>query len=177
MVERLIIPCDLPCIECGYNLRTLSLENRCPECGVPVKKTLVAIPDGAAPELEELLSTYRRQRFEPIAASAGCTIDAVMIVYNAFRHAHAAHTTDDYSLQQVTSQEVCDAFGMHVRHYFNDEPEARELLAEWGIHRSEDVGRIIFAMVDAGWMATGPGESVEQFAGHFTLDTLFDRAG
>ncbi|MEM9252136.1 MAG: hypothetical protein AAGB29_07275 [Planctomycetota bacterium] len=33
---------DLPCLECGYNLRTLSLEEgRCPECELPVGRSAV----------------------------------------------------------------------------------------------------------------------------------------
>jgi hypothetical protein len=31
---------DLPCLKCQYNLRTLSPDGRCPECGTPVAQTL-----------------------------------------------------------------------------------------------------------------------------------------
>lgn len=31
---------NLPCIQCGYNLRTLAHDGRCPECGTPVAVTL-----------------------------------------------------------------------------------------------------------------------------------------
>lgn len=31
---------DLPCLTCGYNLRTLSTNANCPECGNPVSQTL-----------------------------------------------------------------------------------------------------------------------------------------
>lgn len=34
------IACDLPCLVCGYNLRTLVAEGVCTECGQPVGKTL-----------------------------------------------------------------------------------------------------------------------------------------
>ncbi len=30
---------DLPCVKCGYNLRTLAAESRCPECGHPVRES------------------------------------------------------------------------------------------------------------------------------------------
>jgi len=37
--ESTRITTDLPCMKCGYNLRTLPLAGRCPECGVPVERT------------------------------------------------------------------------------------------------------------------------------------------
>ncbi len=38
--ESTRIATDLPCLKCGYNLRTLPLAGRCPECGVPVERTM-----------------------------------------------------------------------------------------------------------------------------------------
>jgi len=34
------VDCDLSCVSCGYNLRTLSLAGVCPECGQPVFKSI-----------------------------------------------------------------------------------------------------------------------------------------
>jgi hypothetical protein len=34
------IPCDLPCVSCGYNLRTLRRNAMCPECGAPIRDSL-----------------------------------------------------------------------------------------------------------------------------------------
>src|SRR5688572_1575750 len=31
-----LVNSDLPCHKCGYNLRGLALDGRCPECGTPV---------------------------------------------------------------------------------------------------------------------------------------------
>jgi hypothetical protein len=36
---------DLPCINCGYNLRSISVLSVCPECGTPVRATLLARVD------------------------------------------------------------------------------------------------------------------------------------
>ena len=35
-----VVLADLPCRKCSYNLRTLSIESRCPECGTPVSDSL-----------------------------------------------------------------------------------------------------------------------------------------
>ena len=36
---RAMVDRDLPCIRCGYNLRTLASDRRCPECAMPVGLT------------------------------------------------------------------------------------------------------------------------------------------
>lgn len=40
--DRAVIADDLPCTGCGYNLRGLSQDGRCPECALPVADTLAA---------------------------------------------------------------------------------------------------------------------------------------
>ena len=47
------------------------------------------------------------------------------------------------------------------------------MLAHWGIHRTEDIGRIVFTLVEVGLLVTQPGdlesdfEAVYQFADAF----------
>jgi hypothetical protein len=42
---------DLPCVRCRYNLRGLSIVSCCPECGTPMRATLLAVVDPRASEL------------------------------------------------------------------------------------------------------------------------------
>ncbi len=37
--EQCASPEDLPCIRCGYNLRELSPDGPCPECGIPIHRS------------------------------------------------------------------------------------------------------------------------------------------
>jgi len=44
----------LPCIRCKYDLRGLSIRDTCPECGLPIRATLLSVVDPAANELTPL---------------------------------------------------------------------------------------------------------------------------
>ncbi len=45
---------DLPCIQCGYNLRGLTVKGMCPECGTSVRATLLAVIDPLAGEFRAI---------------------------------------------------------------------------------------------------------------------------
>lgn len=44
----------LPCARCRYNLKGLSVRNECPECGLPVRATLLAVIDPHASEIQPM---------------------------------------------------------------------------------------------------------------------------
>lgn len=45
---------DLPCVGCRYNLRGLSVRGSCPECGIPIRATVLAVVDPHAGELRPI---------------------------------------------------------------------------------------------------------------------------
>ena len=49
---------DLPCARCRYNLRGLSVRGVCPECGVPVRATLLAVVDPHASEIQPIFHPH-----------------------------------------------------------------------------------------------------------------------
>ncbi len=44
----------MPCVVCGYNLKTLSVRHVCPECGTPVRVTVLAVIDPYASVLQPI---------------------------------------------------------------------------------------------------------------------------
>src|SRR5206468_3524398 len=84
---------------------------------------------------------------------------------------------EDPHVWHLSAHEICDAFRHYARFYFNDDAEAKELLSEWGIRTSSDLGQIIFAMVACKRLVARPEDRVEQFDGVWTLDTLFEQPG
>lgn len=53
---------------------------------------------------------------------------------------------------------------------------ARPVLAHWGITRTEDLGRIVFTLVEVGLLVTQPGDRVEDFTEVFDFDDAFRAA-
>lgn len=53
---------------------------------------------------------------------------------------------------------------------------ARAVLARWGITRTEDFGRMVFALVEHGWLARSEEDSIEDFSGVYDFATAFDGA-
>lgn len=60
---------DLPCAKCRYNLRGMSILSKCPECGTPVRGTILATVD---PHAREFLPIYA-----PVLTAAGMIAWAV----------------------------------------------------------------------------------------------------
>jgi uncharacterized repeat protein (TIGR04138 family) len=52
---------------------------------------------------------------------------------------------------------------------------ARGVLARWGVTRTEDLGRIVFALVDNGWLQKEPTDTIHDFDHVFAFDDAFER--
>ena len=52
---------------------------------------------------------------------------------------------------------------------------ARLVLEQWGIRQTEDIGDIVFALVDLGMLISQPGDSRDDFAAVFDFDQAFER--
>ena len=73
------------------------------------------------------------------------------------RHVHGADLLD--ALRELALEE----FG----------PMAFRVLAEWGIHRTEDFGRLVFALVGAGLLSASPADSMADFVDGYDFTTAF----
>ena len=47
------------------------------------------------------------------------------------------------------------------------------VLGHWGITRTDDIGRIVFTLVDVGLLVTQPGDSEADFEGVYQFDEVF----
>ncbi len=74
--------------------------------------------------------------------------------------------------RHVSGQELCDGLRRYAAREFG--LLARDVLAHWSIRSTEDFGKIVFAMVDAGLLRTSEEDSMNDFVGVFSFDEAFE---
>ncbi len=104
---------------------------------------------------------YPQQAFEFVREGLSHTVGLV----------HGEGAAPDDENRHVSGQQLC--FGLKdyaVRRYGL---LARTVLAHWSINRTDDFGRIIFAMIDAGLMRKTDDDSFADFQGVYDFDEAF----
>lgn len=92
--------------------------------------------------------------------------DAYYFVSQALQFAQ-----DDSFGRSANAQRLLEGIRRYARETFG--PAARSTLAEWGIHRSEDFGEIVFNLVDAGLIKAESGDSRADFTHAFDFGQAF----
>lgn len=75
--------------------------------------------------------------------------------------------------EHVSGQQLCLGLRDHAIEQFG--MLAGAVLASWSIHRTEDFGRMVFGLVDAGLMSKTPQDSLEDFRSVYDFAEAFDR--
>ncbi|MCW5757825.1 MAG: hypothetical protein KIT54_11370 [Phycisphaeraceae bacterium] len=78
----------------------------------------------------------------------------------------------DAYTRHVSGQELC----LGLRSYAVERYGllARTVLRGWGVRSTEDFGKIVYAMVDAGLMRTSEQDSLDDFRGVYDFDEAFE---
>jgi uncharacterized repeat protein (TIGR04138 family) len=162
---------DATC-ECGYNLRGLTLDHRCPECGRPAHESVKVCPYGVV--ALDAAERSRRWVIEGdlfrVASETPYPHAAFLLVCHSLEYAfdcaqHRGH---------VTAAEWCAAMREYARARFGGAREAMARLNDWKIRSSDDVGEIVSYLIANKLLEAAPDDAKEQFRGLFTLDDLFD---
>ncbi len=74
--------------------------------------------------------------------------------------------------RHVTGQELAEGVRELALDRFG--PMARSVLEHWGIHDTEDVGRVVFAMVEQGILIKQDGDQPEDFSDVFDFEEAFE---
>ena len=71
----------------------------------------------------------------------------------------------------VSGQELCEGLGDYAVDRYG--LLAKAVLAKWGVHSTDDFGRIVFAMIDAGLMRRSEDDLFEHFIGVYAFADAF----
>ena len=90
---------------------------------------------------------------------------------------HDEHDGNDHELagnsRHISGQELC----LGLRDYAIERYGllAPVVLRQWRITRTDDFGRMVFAMIDAGLMSKTPDDSIDDFRAVYDFDEAFHR--
>jgi uncharacterized repeat protein (TIGR04138 family) len=74
-------------------------------------------------------------------------------------------------IRHVTGQELLEGLREFALRQFG--PMTQTVLEEWGVHRCEDFGEIVFNMVEVGWLAKTDKDSRADFEGGYDFEQAF----
>jgi uncharacterized repeat protein (TIGR04138 family) len=177
MPQTFTLDHDVSCLKCRYNLRTQPATARCPECGYPVLRSYVhhkAIDGGShlAPGEVAPLTAVR-----VLSQLLGRNVDSIAFVLTAYRRASAKSMPRNiFKRAQVDAKMICDSIRDYALEHYGSREVALETLRFWKLEKSEDVGKIVFALVEVGVLTAEEDDLMHDFDGLFTLETLFDQS-
>ena len=79
--------------------------------------------------------------------------------------------TSEKAVRHVTGQQLLAGIRQHALAQFG--PMAATVLNEWGVHRCEDFGEIVFNLVENGVLAKTEQDSRADFQGGYDFDEAF----
>jgi uncharacterized repeat protein (TIGR04138 family) len=83
-------------------------------------------------------------------------------------HVAVKHYREGQDNQHVTGQEVLEGVRLHALAEYG--PMAFTILGEWGIHQGEDVGNIVYNLIETGYFGRNDGDSLEDFGGGYCFE-------
>jgi uncharacterized repeat protein (TIGR04138 family) len=172
------IEADVVCQKCRYNVRTLAVTARCPECGFPVLRSYIAFEAGASAIPASMHDPEQKRRVYQTAVTflarlLGRNVDSIEFVLTASRHARQRLTPKGKLLLRpvdVPVTELCRSCVDYALEHYGNREDAAATFRFWRLERSEDVGEIASALVEAGLLAPGRGDTPAEFAGVCRFD-------
>lgn len=98
--------------------------------------------------------------------------EAYLFVREALEHTQKSIAQSSRGrVRHVTGQELLEGIRNFALQQFG--PMAKTVLEEWGVHRCEDFGVIVFNMVAVGWLAKTSKDRRSDFAGGYDFNEAF----
>jgi uncharacterized repeat protein (TIGR04138 family) len=94
-------------------------------------------------------------------------------VANAVETAHRKIEEKENQKRHITGKELIDEIIDRALEEFGY--MARTVFAEWGITRTDDIGEIVFIMVENGVLSAREEDSLDDFKGVYDFETVFEK--
>ena len=161
MIE--IIDFDVRCPSCGYNLRGLEVNHSCPECGTFTYQTLAmhseVCSEAIAARIDAIVESMHRDAMKRSGAVEEA-LELIKAAIEGYEHSNA---------EQVCRSVVGIAIDF-------ERDDALKFLHRLGIHRSEDIGRMVFALVECGLTEADQDDSPDDFANLGSMERLIEQS-
>jgi uncharacterized repeat protein (TIGR04138 family) len=174
MSPETLVDFDLRCIRCDYNLRGLPVVHRCPECEFPALRSYLSDVAGLPVRSRSggrLISI--RKACIVLAGLLDVDVNTIRFVLVCIDHAARKIPRRKGPKPHPNASEVCRAVRDVALAHFGNVNAARAGLLDLKLTRSEDVGRIVAAFVEAQLLGANADDSPADYRGLFTLDSLF----
>ena len=108
------------------------------------------------------LGLYPPEAFEFVQQGLSFTVQKI----------HGQTKKEDMLCRHISGADLCEGLRELALHRWG--MLARTVLTRWNVRRTLDFGRIVFALVDSGWMQARPDDSLEDFREVFDFKSAFD---
>ncbi len=109
-------------------------------------------------KIERVMMTHRKYKFE-----------AYSFVMAALHHTVSRLP----KARHVTGKELLEGIRDYALEQFG--PMARTVLQYWGIRKTDDFGKVVFALVEVGILRKQPEDKLEDFKNVFDFKEAFDK--
>ena len=86
-------------------------------------------------------------------------------------HAAVKHFRSGQEDQHVSGQEVLEGVRLYALAEYG--PMSLTLLTQWGLNRGEDVGNVVYNLIETGYFGRNDGDSLEDFSGGYDFTEAF----
>jgi uncharacterized repeat protein (TIGR04138 family) len=121
-------------------------------------------PEKPLPQIVEEVGLYPIEAFEFVQQGLSYTVTKL--------HGEVKDLKEEKVSRHVTGQDLCD--GLREFALMNWGLLARTVLARWNVRKTLDFGRIVFALVDNGYMQKTQDDTIDDFRDVFDFKSAFE---
>ena len=109
---------------------------------------------------------------EEIAKLSDYSVEAFLFVREGLQFARRdLYDSGQKVAKHITGQQLCMGLKKYAIHRWG--LMAKTVLEQWNIRSTMDFGRIVFLLIDSGWMAKSKSDRIEDFTDVFDFEVEF----